>query len=193
MLYKLQWELTAITPLDYLDHVIPRLDLGLDSSSVLELRRRTETVLVLCSTEYSFVYTSPSLLAAAACQVMLEQRPEVSGFQREIMLRLQTITHAATVRLFSFLFDFAPFPPSFFILGFFLFYFPYLFPPFLVSSLVDSFLSLLFYPFTSQFSLFHFSPPIFPTVVFIFFFSPLFLLPFFSKKLVFIHVTVISY
>ena len=67
VLYKLQWEITAITPLDYLDHVLPRLCLGesVSAADLNELRRRTETILVLCATEYKFAYHSPSLLAAS--------------------------------------------------------------------------------------------------------------------------------
>ena len=50
MLYKLQWELTAITSLDYLDHAIPRLgaEATLAEDDLRELRRRAETILVLC-------------------------------------------------------------------------------------------------------------------------------------------------
>ena len=67
VLYKLQWEITAITPLDYLDHVLPRLGLGesVSAADLNELRRRTETILVLCATEYKFTYHNPSLLAAS--------------------------------------------------------------------------------------------------------------------------------
>ena len=50
VLYKLQWELTAITSLDYLDHAIPRLgaEAVLAEADLRELRRRAETILVLC-------------------------------------------------------------------------------------------------------------------------------------------------
>ena len=50
VLYKLQWELTAITSLDYLDHAIPRLgaEATLAEDDLRELRRRAETILVLC-------------------------------------------------------------------------------------------------------------------------------------------------
>ena len=42
--------LTAITSLDYLDHAIPRLgaEAVLTEDDLRELRRRAETILVLC-------------------------------------------------------------------------------------------------------------------------------------------------
>ena len=104
-MYKLQWELTAITSIDYLDHALPRL--GLDDVTqrhdvtdidVGELRRRTETILVLVATDYQFCYHSASLLAASAILVALQSMSShTEQVFRAIKLRLQTITHTATV------------------------------------------------------------------------------------------------
>jgi hypothetical protein len=105
ILYKLQWELTAITAIDYLDHVLPRL--GLDeivarhvvaAVDVTELRRRTETILVLAATDYQFCYHSPSLLAASTILTAVQSLAvDDEKILREIRLRLQTATHTATV------------------------------------------------------------------------------------------------
>ncbi len=109
VLLKLQWEATAITPLDYLDHAIPRLGLeavseggpGLSESDLRELRRRTETILVLCATHYQFAYCSSSLVAASAVLSALHSLSSAPDYTdlvgRELKLRIQTVTHTATV------------------------------------------------------------------------------------------------
>jgi hypothetical protein len=107
ILYKLQWELTAITSIDYLDHAIPRL--GLDDIAqrhavapvdVTELRRRTETILVLAATDYQFCYHSASLLATSAILTAADSMAVSNDkVMKDIRLRLQTTTHTATVRI----------------------------------------------------------------------------------------------
>ena len=71
-MYKLHWELSSITPLDYLDHALPRLGLNEDVIDMADLRRRTETILVLAATDYQFTYHYPSLLAASAIMTALQ-------------------------------------------------------------------------------------------------------------------------
>ena len=71
VLYKLHWELSSITSLDYLDHALPRLGLNEELIDMADLRRRTETILVLAATDYQFAYHSPSLLAASAIMTSL--------------------------------------------------------------------------------------------------------------------------
>ena len=103
MLYKLQWELTGITSLDFLDHALPRLGAPIAEADLRELRRRTETILVLCGTHYSFSYHAPSLLAASAILAALYSLSSDADFVelvgRELKLRVQTVTHTATVSL----------------------------------------------------------------------------------------------
>jgi hypothetical protein len=57
---------------------------------------------VLCATSYQFSYHSPSLLAASAilsALYSLSSRPEYTEVvARELKLRIQTVTHTATVR-----------------------------------------------------------------------------------------------
>merc|ERR1711994_464186 len=100
-----QWELSAITPLDYLDHAIPRLDLE-NHVDIEELRRRTETILVLAATDYQFAYHSPSLMAASAIFTALQSLsfPDATesakgAFFREITPRLQAATHTSSDQL----------------------------------------------------------------------------------------------
>ena len=126
-MYKLHWELSSITPLDYLDHALPRLGLNEEVIDMSDLRRRTETILVLAATDYQFTYHYPSLLAASAImtalqslslfnsslnttqnhlsekQLLLYHTTEenlTTDLSREIKLRLQTATHTAMVSTF---------------------------------------------------------------------------------------------
>eukprot|EP00095_Tigriopus_kingsejongensis_P004962 maker-scaffold96_size378025-snap-gene-1.15 protein:Tk04962 transcript:maker-scaffold96_size378025-snap-gene-1.15-mRNA-1 annotation:"g1 s-specific cyclin-d2" len=102
ILHTLQWELTAITSMDYLDHTIPRLCLDISTEEQEDIRRRAETILALCATDYTFSYHSASLLAASSLMIAVKS---LSKFQnqtlvlREIQLRLQTATHTATNHL----------------------------------------------------------------------------------------------
>jgi len=147
VLYKLHWELSSITPIDYLDQALPRLGLNEDCIDLTDLRNRTQTILVLAATDYQFAYHTPSLLAASAiitaiqslstplmappppqeqetssaavaaaqsadlsavfddgeelqtlttCRQILNH-PQKSDVMRELTLRLQTVTHTATV------------------------------------------------------------------------------------------------
>jgi hypothetical protein len=99
----MQWELSAITPMDYLDHALPRL--GLESHCDMEeLRRRTETILVVAATDYQFAYHSPSLMAASAIVTALQSLslPTASeaakaAVLKEIRPRLQAATHTSSV------------------------------------------------------------------------------------------------
>ena len=80
--------------MDYLDHVIPRL--GLDTLVDLEeLRRRTETILVLMATDYQFAYKLPSLLSASAIMTALLSLSK--SFSSIIRPRIQAATHTPNV------------------------------------------------------------------------------------------------
>merc|ERR1712061_363802 len=99
VLYKLQWELSAITPLDYLDHALPRLDLE-NHVDMEELRRRTETILVLAATDYQFAYHSPSLMAASAIFTALQRLSTNPGaIIKEILPRIQAATHTSSEQM----------------------------------------------------------------------------------------------
>jgi len=65
ILSRLRWELTATTPLDYLDHIIPRLALP-PTINQTHLRNKTENIIAVAAINYYFCYKSPSLVAASA-------------------------------------------------------------------------------------------------------------------------------
>ena len=81
VLYKLHWELSSITSLDYLDHALPRLGLNEHLIDMADLRRRTETILVLGATDYQFTYHYPSLLAASAIMTALQSYSSIFNFE----------------------------------------------------------------------------------------------------------------
>ena len=94
--------------MDFLDHVLPRLGLDLGEADMSELRQRTETILALAATEYKFSFVPASTQAASAALLAfhgLLARSSPPGAPcdprqlREIQLRLQTVTHTATVRI----------------------------------------------------------------------------------------------
>ncbi len=65
VLQELRWELSSVSSLDFLDQITARLGLN-PAIDLAELKRRTETILVLAVTEYQFSYLNPSLMACSA-------------------------------------------------------------------------------------------------------------------------------
>ena len=92
VLQKLRWELSSVTPLDYLDHVIPRLQLRAAAADTKQLRQMVETVICYAAQHYAFASTPPSLLAAAAILYSLQQLTRAE--QAETRTCLQILTHA---------------------------------------------------------------------------------------------------
>ena len=92
VLQKLRWELSSVTPLDYLDHVIPRLQLRAAAADTKQLRQMVETVICYAAQHYAFASTPPSLLAAAAILYSLQQLTRAE--QPETRTCLQILTHA---------------------------------------------------------------------------------------------------
>jgi hypothetical protein len=97
VLQQLQWEISSVTPLDFLDHILTRLGLDQDWSEnqLDELKLRMETVLALAVTEYTFSYLSPSLLAASAIQLVLSKFTTFN--EDKIDQKLVKITSAISV------------------------------------------------------------------------------------------------
>jgi len=95
ILSKLKWDLSAVTPYDFLEHLLRLLTEG---GAILEsdvLRRKTENVIMLCATEFRFSMYPPSMLSsaaiAAAAQVLLEQSDHQYDIE-ELIARLQILT-----------------------------------------------------------------------------------------------------
>jgi len=73
ILSKLKWDLSAITPYDFLEHLLKLLveDGAILQSDFMhpELLKATEEVIILCATEFRFSMYPPSMLSSAALAV----------------------------------------------------------------------------------------------------------------------------
>ena len=94
-----------MTALDYIDHIISRLELDPKNVDLMDLKKRAETIIVLATTEYQFSYLSPSLLASSAiytalkCLSLIRMDLQIGAFKnlKEIRQRIQSATHCAPV------------------------------------------------------------------------------------------------
>ncbi|XP_022112210.1 G1/S-specific cyclin-D2-like [Acanthaster planci] len=64
VLRKLKWDLSAITPNDFLEQILHRLPISKECAQ--RLRRHAQTFIALCATEYSFARQMPSIIAASS-------------------------------------------------------------------------------------------------------------------------------
>ncbi|XP_071487766.1 G1/S-specific cyclin-D2-like [Diadema antillarum] len=64
VLTKLKWDLMAITPNAFLEHILHRLPVDKEQAQLL--RKHAQTFIVLCATDYSFAMQPPSLIAASS-------------------------------------------------------------------------------------------------------------------------------
>ena len=85
ILQKLKWEVSAVTPTDFTDHILLRLGITKLISEIQldELKLRIETVLALAVTEYTFSYLNPSLLAASAIHLVLSRFLKIEHHQTD--------------------------------------------------------------------------------------------------------------
>ena len=113
ILHKLRWDLSSVTPLDFLDHILPRLGLPTAAAASTaaavdadRLRRKTETIIALAATHTRFLAVLPSTLAAAAILTAARSHTvdpdlfgggggsDVEGILREMRTRLRMLTLA---------------------------------------------------------------------------------------------------
>ncbi|XP_071942631.1 G1/S-specific cyclin-D2-like [Antedon mediterranea] len=62
ILKKLKWDLSAITPHDFLEQVLHRLPIEADYAHLI--RKHAQTLIAMCVTDYSFAMYPPSMIAA---------------------------------------------------------------------------------------------------------------------------------
>lgn len=83
ILSRLQWDLTAITAYDYLDHLLDVLqnppvqthdqEVLQDPAHFESLRRQSERLITLCNTDPQFMSVPPSIVASAALTSAMQQ------------------------------------------------------------------------------------------------------------------------
>ncbi|TSZ83225.1 G1/S-specific cyclin-D2 [Bagarius yarrelli] len=80
VLGKLKWNLAAVTPYDFIEHILRKLPLPKDRVTLI--RKHAQTFIALCATDHSFAMYTPSMIAAGSvgaaeclksCQEKIEQ------------------------------------------------------------------------------------------------------------------------
>lgn len=75
VLGKLKWNLAAVTPHDFIEHILRKLPLPKDK--LLMVRKHAQTFIALCATDFNFALYPPSMIAtgsvgAAICGLQLD-------------------------------------------------------------------------------------------------------------------------
>jgi len=99
ILSKLKWDLSAVTPYDFLEHLLKLLieDGAILQSDLLqsELLKNTGEVISLCATEFRFSMYPPSMLSSAALAAAIQglaQRDDHEFDISDLITRLQILT-----------------------------------------------------------------------------------------------------
>ncbi|BFZ24924.1 hypothetical protein BsWGS_27963 [Bradybaena similaris] len=70
ILHLLKWDLSAIVPNDFLDHILHRMPFN--KYDVHIIKRRAQTIAALCATDCKFMQTPPSMIACSALACALK-------------------------------------------------------------------------------------------------------------------------
>merc|ERR1711892_1260257 len=98
ILSKLKWDLSAITPYDFLEHLLRLLieDGAILQSDLMQsdLLKAAEEVIILCATEFRFSMYPPSMLSSAALVVAAKvaHRSDYEFDFPDLISRLQILT-----------------------------------------------------------------------------------------------------
>ncbi|XP_012679005.1 G1/S-specific cyclin-D2b [Clupea harengus] len=76
VLGKLKWNMAAVTPHDFIEHILYKLPLPKDKLSLI--RKHAQTFIALCATDFSFAMYPPSMIAtgsvgAAVCGLQMDR------------------------------------------------------------------------------------------------------------------------
>ncbi|XP_028813642.1 G1/S-specific cyclin-D2a isoform X2 [Denticeps clupeoides] len=64
VLGKLKWNLAAVTPNDFIEHIVRKLPLPKDKLALI--RKHVQTFIALCATDYTFAMYPPSMIATGS-------------------------------------------------------------------------------------------------------------------------------
>ncbi|KAI5611011.1 cyclin D2, b isoform X1 [Silurus asotus] len=95
VLGKLKWNLAAVTPHDFVEHILHKLPLPQDRVTLI--RKHAQTFITLCATDHSFSMFPPSMIAsgsvgAAVCGLHIDHT-ESSVWSESMTEQLAKITH----------------------------------------------------------------------------------------------------
>ena len=110
VLSRLKWDMCAVTPHDFVDLLLTRLDLATapvpDVNNRWDATRRTaHGFIALCALEHKFTTCSPSMIACACLTAALrgeQLESSVEDDTNEIFTQLQAITQIEAVSCISF-------------------------------------------------------------------------------------------
>ncbi|XP_067246941.1 G1/S-specific cyclin-D2b [Chanodichthys erythropterus] len=95
VLSKLKWNLAAITPLDFIEHILHKLPFPEDRQALI--RKHTQTFIALCATDHSFTMYPPSMIATgcvgAAVSGLLPNQSSQNLWGDNLTELLAKITH----------------------------------------------------------------------------------------------------
>ncbi|XP_049331088.1 G1/S-specific cyclin-D2b [Astyanax mexicanus] len=95
VLAKLKWNMAAVTPNDFTEHILHKLPLPEERLRLI--RKHAQTFIALCATDHSFTMCPPSMIAtgsvgAAACGLRLDEM-QSSDWGNSLTEVLAKITH----------------------------------------------------------------------------------------------------
>lgn len=95
VLSKLKWNMAAITPLDFIEHILHKLPFPEDRLTLI--RKHAHTFIALCATDHSFTIYPPSMIAtgsvgAAVCGLQTDKNDQ-SLWGYDLMELLAKITN----------------------------------------------------------------------------------------------------
>lgn len=88
VLDKLKWDIAAISPHDFLEHIFARIPYPLSSERAMVIRKHASTFIGLCCTDIRFVIFTPSMIAAAAICAAMAGFENDGKTSREAMLKV---------------------------------------------------------------------------------------------------------
>ncbi|KDR20365.1 G1/S-specific cyclin-D2, partial [Zootermopsis nevadensis] len=72
VLSKLKWDVAAVTPQDFLQHILVRLPIDRNTWDAHMIHRHAQTFIALSTRDYSFSMYTPSIIAAASIAAALD-------------------------------------------------------------------------------------------------------------------------
>ncbi|NXQ74300.1 CCND2 protein, partial [Quiscalus mexicanus] len=87
VLGKLKWNLAAVTPHDFIEHILRKVPLPQDK--LLLIRKHAQTFIALCATDFNFAMYPPSMIAtgsvgAAICGLQLDDGDSLTDLLAKI-------------------------------------------------------------------------------------------------------------
>merc|ERR1719277_168109 len=101
VLNVLQWEISASTAHSFLDHFCNSEDMKQCNNNVI--RRQAETIAALAATEYKFITTKQSIVAAAALAAAVQQTEKDQRKTETLIQNLSELVHSSPSEILFFM------------------------------------------------------------------------------------------